>query len=63
MMTLTVLVSGCAVSGAAIDPAVCGPTVETLARAHARTLVEDAGDRAVVTGDRLIGALKAGCGW
>ncbi len=60
---LTALLSGCVASGGAIDPAICASPVETLARDHARALVADGGPTAVVSGRRLLGALKAGCGW
>ena len=54
---LVMLVSGClSVNGAAI----CDGT-KRLRDAHADALLEDAGDRSVVTGAALIGAIDAGC--
>ena len=55
--TLLILVGGCLnVNGAAI----CDGT-KRLRDAHADALLEDAGDRSVVTGAALIGAIDAGC--
>ncbi len=60
MLLPTMLVAGCVASS---RPAVCSQAVERLAKAHASALLEDGGDRSVVTGRRFIGAVAAGCGW
>lgn len=57
-MTLTMLVSGCATGVS--DSAICAGTLQAR-EAHARALLEDAGDTSVVTGATLIQQLDAAC--
>jgi hypothetical protein len=57
--TLTLLVSGCVTVTS--DSAVCDGTA-ALRTVHAAALVEDGGDRSIVTGQALIATLDAGCG-
>ena len=48
-------------AGAGGDSGLCDG-LEPLARRHAAALVEDGGDRSVVTGAQLLAGLDAGCG-
>lgn len=52
------LVSGCATGVS--DSAICAGTLQAR-EAHARALLEDAGDTSVVTGATLIQQLDAAC--
>ena len=56
---LTALVTGC-VSTATNEAALCEATAQAR-RAHASALVADGGDASVVTGQRLLAMIKAGC--
>lgn len=58
-LTLILAVSGCAIG--VNQPAICDGT-KSLRDAHTEALLEDGGDRSVVTGVGLIGALDAACG-
>jgi hypothetical protein len=58
VMILMLPAAGC-VSGAS-DAALCGGT-EAARREHAAALAADGGDRAVLTGARLIRLMDAGC--
>jgi len=58
-MTLMLLGAGC--TSVVSDRAICDGTFEARA-AHAAALALDGGDRSVLTGADLIGALDAGCG-
>ena len=51
------LLSGCATS----DPMGLCAGLKPLARDHARALLADGGDQAVVTGNRLLASIEAGC--
>lgn len=53
------LVSGC-VSTATSEAALCEATAPAR-RAHASALAADGGNEAVVTGQRLLAMIKAGC--
>ncbi len=52
------LVTGCVT--VASDSAICSGT-EALRTVHAKALVEDGGDRSVVTGQALIATMDVGC--
>ena len=55
---LTALVTGCV--STANEAALCEATASAR-RAHASALVADGGDASVVTGQRLLAMIKAGC--
>lgn len=56
--TLIALVSGCV--STANEAALCEATASAR-RAHAAALVADGGDASVLTGQRLLAKIKAGC--
>lgn len=61
---LLVCATGCAPGGGQTgtsDAGICDG-LEAATRDHAAALVEDGGDRSLVTGARLIRVLDAGCG-
>ena len=58
-MTLTLPVAGC--MSVASPVAICEATAADTT-AHAAALADDGGPRSVVTGQRLISRLDAGCG-
>jgi hypothetical protein len=58
-MMLMLPVLGCGI--AANDSAICAGLRDDLT-AHAAALAVDGGDRSVVTGQRLIARIDAGCG-
>lgn len=55
---LTALVSGCVTTPN--EAALCEATAQAR-RAHAAALVVDGGDASVVSGQRLLAMIKAGC--
>jgi len=61
LMIATTLLSGCATATLTSgDAAICDATRQTRA-AHAQALVDDGGPRSLVTGQRLISQVDAGC--
>jgi hypothetical protein len=58
-MTPLLLAAGC--MNGANPEAICAGTLEART-AHVKALVQDGGDRSVVTGARLVRLLDAGCG-
>ena len=58
LLTLTLLAQACAPVSL---PALCTESVLPMSE-HAAALIEDGGDRSVVTGDYLLRVIDAGCG-
>lgn len=58
LLLATALLSGCAATS---DRGLCDG-LAPLANAHASALLADGGDQSVVTGERLLAGLDAGCG-
>lgn len=60
-LMLVALVSGCATANlGSVDRAICEGTRKARTE-HAEALVDDGGDRSVVTGAALIAQIDAGC--